>query len=881
MSLHNYRKWFSFFFLLFLTANPIKVHADDRTIELPPDTKTIEEEAFCGLGEVEEIRIPDGVEYIGSRAFAGTYTDTIVVPDSIQYMAEDAFEESVILVVGEDSYARDRAIECGYSYSPEGLEYAFDDQGIVITGCANDAEKISIPDYILGKPVYKIGYGAFKDHPISHISLPDTLRIIEGCAFKNCGNWCDEMNIPDGVTYIGIGAFDECKQLTGDLIIPDSVTYIGPNAFSYCYGLTGKLVLPENISTIEDMTFFRCYHLSGELVIPDSVTIIKYAAFQDCHELSGDLIIPDGVTYIGIFAFMNCNKLTGDIILLPESVKEVGERAFERSGTHNFIYIPAGCSTYANNRGIGIDSSRIRYGIPYTNTIKSVSYRQTGEINTFTILFDAFNGDAVYELYASDSVYGKYELAAQSSSELHGYKSIVHAVRSDEPVYYRIKGEHHMTTAFSPYEVPLGFRYELLADNTARITDVYSGSTVTEICVPETIDGKTVSDISTEVFKIYPHLEVIYLPWSLQNCAGNLELPGENTRIEYTDNMYPDVIDEIRIFKDVSIQGFTVYIDKLPEESGKKYFYELHYSPVKDGDYQMVDDNLDDSGYGPSLYHSGPIQEEAWFKIKITETKGDVITGTGFTEPVDAFDGAYNKVTYRAILIGESAFDDPNLTGGRNASDVAHMETMLRSVNDGKIQVRSYTDINWGDIQAGTRDILSRADNNDVSIFFFASHGCSAGLTDEEQAGDLLMPDMSRVHFSDLRDLLDTVDGTKVVFLETCLSGVAINLGLFEAPEYFVITAGSDEEMTVGTDVDMFSGNVFTYALVNAIGRNGDMPADCNPQNSVVTMGELFDYVKTETYDDSSSWLYWLGGYEPHTPDKNFEDGNGFPMFWR
>ena len=73
--------------------------------ELPPDLKTIGDEAFLNAGLETEIVIPDGVERIGARAFKGSSVDTAALPGSLTFIAPDAFEEDCTFEVLPGSYA--------------------------------------------------------------------------------------------------------------------------------------------------------------------------------------------------------------------------------------------------------------------------------------------------------------------------------------------------------------------------------------------------------------------------------------------------------------------------------------------------------------------------------------------------------------------------------------------------------------------------------------------------------------------------------------------------------------------------------------------------------------------------------------------------------
>ena len=73
---------------------------------LPADVTTIEDEAFRGV-PIRDLRLPDGLCYIGSKAFAYTGLETVYIPKSVQYIEPDAFEgcDHLVPTVYTDSYA--------------------------------------------------------------------------------------------------------------------------------------------------------------------------------------------------------------------------------------------------------------------------------------------------------------------------------------------------------------------------------------------------------------------------------------------------------------------------------------------------------------------------------------------------------------------------------------------------------------------------------------------------------------------------------------------------------------------------------------------------------------------------------------------------------
>lgn len=77
------------------------------------------------------------------------------------------------------------------------------------------------------------------------------------------------------------------------------------------------------VTSIGDFAFY--YSRMTSIIIPNSINNIGDNAFNGCSSLNS-IIIPNGVTYIGDWAFQGCTGLTS--ITIPNSVTSIGSRAF-------------------------------------------------------------------------------------------------------------------------------------------------------------------------------------------------------------------------------------------------------------------------------------------------------------------------------------------------------------------------------------------------------------------------------------------------------------------------------------------------------------------------------------------------------------------------
>ena len=144
----------------------------------------------CGL-TAESYDVPDGVQIIEDRAFAGCSSLTrITLPEGVTS-------------VGVFSFGRCSALVA-----------------------------VALPD-----SVTTIGDAAFLScESLDGITLPASLTSIGEIAFSFCRSLTG-ITIPEGVTDIGGQAFASCSSLT-EITIPDSVENIGNDVFSNCDLLT-------------------------------------------------------------------------------------------------------------------------------------------------------------------------------------------------------------------------------------------------------------------------------------------------------------------------------------------------------------------------------------------------------------------------------------------------------------------------------------------------------------------------------------------------------------------------------------------------------------------------------------------------------------------
>ena len=258
--------------------------------------------------------------------------------------------------------------------------------------------------------------------------------------------------------------------------------------------------------------------------------------------------------------------------------------------------------------------------------------------------------------------------------------------------------------------------------------------------------------------------------------------------------------------------------------------------------------------------------------------------------------GTSGETVYRALLIGEENFSGQSVCT-RNRGDVTKIAEMLNSITGltgGSFSIIKKYDLSASQVLSAVKNTFSGADNDDVSLFFIATHG-DVDYTGD-YAGALAMSPSGSLLLKDLANALNAVPGKVIVILESCGAGAAVypnggnssndskalyedikrratqfdeavirafsgadpgivvrlqpndvqaNMGEFRVDnKFYVLTASRYQELSWGmeTGKSETSYNYFTLWLTQGIGTSGAMPADANSNNQT-TLDELYRYI--------------------------------------
>lgn len=167
-----------------------KYHGHDKVVTVPDGVAVVDQSAFYGCWEMEEVILPKGVIRLERSAFAECQNlKRVELPQGLDTIGDTVFEGCQRL---ED-------IEL-----PLSLQYI----GRMAFAKCRSLRKIKIP-----KNVSRLNYGVFMaDSSLEQVELPLYVSSIGECAFYFCKN-LKEIQVPDSVDGIHPDTFYGCSGL--------------------------------------------------------------------------------------------------------------------------------------------------------------------------------------------------------------------------------------------------------------------------------------------------------------------------------------------------------------------------------------------------------------------------------------------------------------------------------------------------------------------------------------------------------------------------------------------------------------------------------------------------------------------------------------------
>lgn len=230
---------------------------EEENMEIPSEINGqrvvgIADGAFFQLNTLTNLKIAEGIRYIGERAFClCSDLESVALPNTLEKMGSNCFEQTKI-------------------------------------------DEIHVPDSVVA-----LGEGCFNYcTKLKKAILPDGLTEIPAGTFTDC-NMLEEFKFPSAISIIGDKAFAGTAIIFKE--IPQTLTVIGDNAFGGrfqdddgSYSPVDEIRLPNTLTTIgvEGLSGLNCL----KLIVPASVKSIGEKAFAwlGCVEDEVEVIFEDG-----------------------------------------------------------------------------------------------------------------------------------------------------------------------------------------------------------------------------------------------------------------------------------------------------------------------------------------------------------------------------------------------------------------------------------------------------------------------------------------------------------------------------------------------------------------------------------------------------------
>lgn len=281
-----------------------------QTVTFSKNILKIENSAFKNSKSLFDVRLNDGLTYIGDFAFVNcSNLVSITFPYGLTTIGDHAFYHARSLSsISFETKSNDEN-EDKFTYGPK-LRYIGD-------FAFYDTHLYS--SIIFDFDIDYIGAYAFSYTHIQGLVFQN-VKEIGSYAFAYCPNLQTiRINNVDTLKY-GEGIFSNCYELQ-----PESIRIYGltPNGITPAFKgypyirnvtLVGQYVFEE--------AFSDCYFLE-KVTFTDKVEVIGESAFSNCYSLE-EITIPENVREIGQYAFNNCSKLKKFTVLGNPTIRESG-----------------------------------------------------------------------------------------------------------------------------------------------------------------------------------------------------------------------------------------------------------------------------------------------------------------------------------------------------------------------------------------------------------------------------------------------------------------------------------------------------------------------------------------------------------------------------
>ena len=541
--------------------------------------------------DYDNVTINENCKIIGYRVFSWATIEELVVPNSVTYICEEAFNYTTIgsFTLSENIEVINKSTFYGTYMTnitiPKKVkrigEQAF---------CASQLVSVIFEDDSILEEICDSAFDSC--YCLESIVLPDTLKTIGNYAFAKC-NLITEINIPKTVEYIGEYAFADCSNLA-TLTFDDESSLLEIGAYAFYNTAITEVAFPESLEYIGDYAFAGLATLTTidfgtdsnlteigndafngvgitELVLPKSIEIINREAFCDCDSLISISVEENSnLRSLNYQAFTSCDALTTIDLSNASELKDMDDQVFYNCRKTITIKLPEGLETIGQSAfGYNFLNSDITTGKLYLpKSLKEVKTNAFYSINYITDIYYAGTIEDWLNIeffdYYSNPIYWASVNFYILNTETNEYELVTDIVIPDTVTgirsyaFYRIK---NIKTVLLPTSIETIGSSAFRSLDTAKLYYLGSEEEYYTISRSDYYEMHYYSETKPENYYYYWHY-----------------VDGKITEYRYEEALenLTDMVDEIRDLLNSAKSGSSIYVDTDPdyyitEEPGVSY----------------------------------------------------------------------------------------------------------------------------------------------------------------------------------------------------------------------------------------------------------------------------------------------------------------------
>lgn len=347
--------------------------------------------------------------------------------------------------------------------------------------------------------------------------------------------------IPEGVTALSVSVIDDQAATTTveKIVLPSTLKTIDNSAFKG-FAKLREINLPDTLEKVGGSIFEGCVSLT-DTYLPKSCFGNGYASLSGCS--IENVVVPEGVTLLDYSEFSNAGIKS---IVLPSTLKEIGYAAFYKCPIEEIV-LPDGLEKIDRRAFYGTNLKEVV--IPASvKEMSDMSFDGVEGLERLIFLGDAPQNFTDWE-YAYDEPDKFYEIHISNSAEGFSFPRW-----NGFPVRYTDSDEMpHISGDFEYFENEKGIT-----------VSGYLGKGG-DIVIPESINGKAVTEIGIRAFGGNEAVKTVKFPETLETicnrafmaCIGleKLELPSSVRNIGSASFASCNALTELNIPQGVETVG--------------------------------------------------------------------------------------------------------------------------------------------------------------------------------------------------------------------------------------------------------------------------------------------------------------------------------------